>query len=119
MKIAQARQLSVAFANDGAANVVGLLIKGGVAMGKTNEEQVSGAMQQLEAMAEYQLDDACCLMIALWPLASDLMLHDVCDSIDLWICNNRSRQLIEYLRGRALSESDPGVRRHLEELLRV
>jgi hypothetical protein len=119
MEPAQAKHLSVAFTRNGAANVVALLLDNAAAKGKNSEEQVSDAMQCLEAMAEYQIDDACCVMIALWPRASHLMLHHVCDAIDLWICNNRSSKVIEYLREISLSESDPEICCHIEGLLRV
>ena len=119
MEPAQAKHLSVAFTRNGAANVVALLLDNAAAKGKNSEEQVSDAMQCLEAMAEYQIDDACCVMIALWPRASHLMLHQVCDAIDLWICNNRSSKIIEYMRELILSESDPEIRCHIEGLLRV
>ena len=86
----------------------------------TDEEnadaRVAIVMQSLEEMAEHRRDAACCLMLSLWPVASELMLHDICGAIDLWIAHNLSATLVEHIRGLAAVETDPELKRYYEGL---
>ena len=111
--------LARAFARNGAASVIQAMLGHAVASGENADDRAAIVMQSLEDMAEYRVDVACCLMLSLWPVASDLMLHDICDRIDLWIAHNRPAALIEHLRHIATSEVDPDLKRHYEGLLHI
>ena len=117
MTTAQSEELARAFARDGSAFVIESLLNEAAAEATTVEKRVAIAMESLEAMAEYQVDVACCLMLALWPIASELRMHDVCNAVDLWIWHNRSTAVIEHIKQLTASEFDPRLKRHLEGLL--
>jgi hypothetical protein len=77
-------------------------------------DSISQAMLKLESLAEVDPVLACILMAHLWPIANDLLMHDVCDAIDLWISNQKSQALIDRLRLVVNSEQDSDVRHHHE-----
>src|SRR5690349_6671322 len=91
-------ELARAFASNGAASVIESLLNTAVVGSDTADDRVIAVMKLLEEMAEHRIDAACCLMLALWPVASSLMLHYVCDGIDLWITRYRTATVTEYLR---------------------
>ncbi len=81
------------------------------------EDYVRNLMIALEEFAEREPATACCLMISLWPIASKLLMHDLCDSIDLWIVNNRLPVVYDYLKMLSASESDAFLKRHWDSLI--
>lgn len=117
MTTVQSDELARQVAHDGARTVIKRLLDHAAANEPDVEERVAVVMRLLEEMAQHQVDTACCLMLSLWPIASELMLHDVCDAIDLWIWDNRSPAVETHLRNAAASEIDPDVKRHIEGLL--
>ena len=54
-----------------------------------NLDAVLPEIQELfEQVADYSESTACVFMAHLWPIASEQIgMHDVCDSIDLWLAN--------------------------------
>ena len=82
-----------------------------------NEHSVQQLMTTLEALAETSPLSARVLMATLWPVAGRLLLHDVCDAIDLWIVNQMSDDLRHRLQQMMESEHDEGSRSHLQGLL--
>lgn len=86
---------------------------------KDAADRVASVMQSLEEMAEHRVEAACCLMLSLLPVASDLMLHDICDGIDLWIAHNRTVAVLYHLKHIAASEVDPNRKRHYERLFHI
>ena len=119
MTPAQSDELASAFDRDGAASVIQAMLADASAGKKDADDRVSSVMQSLEEMAEHRVEAACCLMLVLWPVASELMLHDVCDGIDLWIAHNRAGAVIEHLKHIAALEVDPDLKRHYEGLLHI
>ena len=115
----QADELTSAFASDGATVVIESLLRGGPTKATVPEERVLAVMQLLEEMAEHQIESACALMLSLWPMADNVMMHDVCDSIDLWVCNNRTPRVIEHVRNAAKSAANAGLKGHFNDLLPV
>lgn len=83
----------------------------------SKEDYVLAVMVRLEELAESEPAQACGLMTALWLIASELFMHDVCDSIDLWIVNNQSTALLEHLRRLSASESEATLKRHWDGLI--
>jgi hypothetical protein len=81
----------------------------------TKEDAVRQTMRKFESLAATSQPTACALMARLWPVASGLFMHDVCDAIDLWIASCASDTLSDQLKLMAQSESDPNNRRHYEE----
>ena len=53
--------------------------------GEGEEQAISRTMTALESLAEANQLISCILMCELWSLASNHGMHDVCDSIDLWL----------------------------------
>jgi hypothetical protein len=88
-------------------------------IGQACETEVSQLSDSLELLAQTDCDTAVCLMADLWPFADGLFLHDVCDSVDLWIAHNRSPAILAKLRDLAASHPDALVRRHWQSLLTV
>ena len=82
-----------------------------------DEKAVQQVITILEALSEISPLSARILMATLWPIAGRLLLHDVCDAIDLWVVNETSDDLKSQLRKIMESERDEGSRRHLERLL--
>jgi hypothetical protein len=87
------------------------------AEGQAVEQPISRALDQLDAFAEIDSPIACILMVELWPIASALRMHDVCDAIDLAICDCKSTGLTDYLRQALSSDQRVGVKRHFENLI--
>src|SRR5258706_13635121 len=116
MTPAQSDELARAFARDGAASVVQAMFADATASQKQADDRVASVMQSLEEMAEHRVEAACCHMLSLWPVASELMLHDICDGIDLWIAHNRAVTVIEHLKHIAALEVNPHLQRHYEGL---
>jgi hypothetical protein len=79
---------------------------------------VQQLMGTLEALAEASPISARVLMATLWPAASRLHLHDVCDAIDLWIVNGMVDELRRQLLRMVESERNDASRRHVQQLLR-
>jgi len=76
-------------------------------IGQSNrKEQTRHLMRCLEEYAEVDRFTACCLMIELWPVANNLCLHDVCDSIGLWVHDSAGPDLINHVRNIPVDEFD-------------
>lgn len=82
-----------------------------------DEHSVQRLMTTLEALAEISPLSARILMAMLWPIAGRLLLHNVCDAIDLWIVNQLSDDLRRHLRQMMESERNESSRSHLQRLL--
>jgi hypothetical protein len=89
------------------------------ATGQACETEVSQLMDSLEQFAQADCDTACRLMADLWPVASALFKHDVCDAIDLWITDHRSPAVLAKLRDLAASHPDAEIRGHWQGLLNI
>ena len=113
----EADLLAQALSRDGAPSVIASLLGDRPTADDEAENQVANVMRSLEEMAEHRADAACCLMLSLHPIASELMMHDVCDSIGLWIDHNRSAAVAAQLRHLIASEADLGLKRYFEGLL--
>jgi hypothetical protein len=85
---------------------------------QSEERVITRTMHVLESFAATAPTLACILMCDLWGIANDRFMHDVCDSIDLWIHDCDSDDLTRHLKTMAQSAGKPGNRRHFEELLR-
>jgi hypothetical protein len=79
---------------ESAARLVSAVIQGERASCGTDEGAVSQTMSKLQSLANISQPAACILMGHLWAIASDLYMHDVSDSIDLWIVDCDSDRLI-------------------------
>ena len=95
-----------------------LLRSDGAAAG-TKEEDVYALMSRLQEFAAVDAARACCLMATLWPIASEMFMHDVCDSIDIWIAKNPSRVLRDFLRSLSAAETDADLKRHWDDLISI
>lgn len=84
--------------------------------GAEREDGVNFLMRRIEELAEVDYTGACILMIALWPIASEAFMHDICDAIDLWIVSNPSSSLLDYLRRLSQDEPNHDQRRHWDSL---
>lgn len=83
-----------------------------------SEKAVRKTMDRLEAFAADAPIAARTLMAALWPRAgSNPEMHDVADSIDLWIEDSNSSEMICRLKSIAERERNPKYRRHYEILV--
>lgn len=69
-------------------------------------EAIKQTMFKLESLGNTSQSIACIMMAELWSMANTHLLHDVCDSIDLWICDCNSVELTKHLKAMALSEID-------------
>jgi hypothetical protein len=79
-------------------------------------DSIYNTMKTLEEIAETSEPLACILMSYLWIIASRRRIHDVSDSIDLWLSNCKSVELRQHLLILASNQSDAGIRQHLERL---
>src|SRR3954447_11535293 len=83
----------------------------------TDEQAVRQIMLKLELLAKASEPLACILMTHLLPIAGELRMHDVFDSIGLWIWHCDSERLTDHLKRIAQSEEDPDMRSHYEWLI--
>ncbi|HSI09502.1 MAG: hypothetical protein ACAH89_07180 [Rariglobus sp.] len=82
-----------------------------------SEGEIEAAMDTLQKIADTDSDFACSLMADLWPIASNAYMHDVCDSISLWIVDHRSPAVVSKLTQLSVAYPDPQVRKHWIDLL--
>lgn len=68
-----------------AAETVRLLLEQGFSQGTSEDNRVEQLHDRLEALTYHCPREALALMEALAPIASDLYLHHIYDSIGLWI----------------------------------
>ncbi len=117
MSVDHSKQLAQKIAQGGAPELVEAMLRSAETRTPDAEDCVADVMSSLEEMGGREPEIACCLMLALYPIASKLMMHDVCDRIDLWIVVKRSSSLADHIKRLAASESDAAMKRHLEGLL--
>jgi hypothetical protein len=86
---------------------------------QNQEQAISQTMRSLEAFAETDRTLAVILMCDLWGIADDYQMHDVCDSIDLWLHDCDSGEVTRHLETIASSSSNPNKRRHHEQLIQT
>ena len=77
---------------------------------------VNYTMDTLERIAERAELAACIFMAHLWPVSSALQLHDICNSIDLWITHCALPELKEHLLQLASTQECDNVAKHFEQL---
>jgi hypothetical protein len=117
MTSTESDELARIYARDGAESVIKSMLSDAAADDRNAQERVNVVIRSLEEMAEHRVDAACCLMLSLWPIADELMMHDVCDGIDLFIDDNRSPAVKAHLKHLVASEVNADIRRYFEELL--
>jgi hypothetical protein len=95
------------------AAFVSKLIDAGQAKDESRDSVVQRAMDLMQALVEVDPMIGCCLMIHLWPIASDLRMHQECDAISLYICDPRNRlfPVAKYLESLARMEPAGGLQR--------
>ncbi|MCY2928669.1 MAG: hypothetical protein NTV86_04085 [Planctomycetota bacterium] len=108
---------SVISRGDGARLIEEMTLKEQAA-GDTQEDAVLHTMRRLESLAAHSPIIACSLMAYLLPLASRLRMHDIWDSIFLWIDTCDAKQMTDRLEAIAESQADADMRRHYEQLVR-
>ncbi len=77
------------------------------------EEGVDKVMVMLEHFASRYPYEGCLLMVALYPLAGDLFMHDVCDAVGLHVEALHPAGLETQLRGFA---ADPSTRPEMRKM---
>src|SRR5262249_13378268 len=102
-----------------APEIISAMLRDAESGTQDEEARVDSVMSSLEQMAKTDCDTACCLMFALFPVASELMMHHVCDAIGLWFVHNRSPVLVTYVSQLAASEPNPAFKRYLDGILSV
>jgi hypothetical protein len=99
----------------GAQELVSEIVSRQHASGAAAEERaVSQAHRLLESLGNASEPIACRLLAHLYPVASERRMHDVCNSIDLWMAHCDSDALTRYLKLIIQSEPDPKMRRHYD-----
>ena len=99
-----------------AKNFVRALIAKKLETNQNLEVVLSDIHRLFERLAEYSVSSACIFMAHLWPVASLWVgLHDVCDSIDLWLANNPGPEVKHHLVYLASSADAESVRRHFRD----
>ncbi len=83
------------------------------------DEVIVKSMSRLERLATHSESVACKLMAVLWPYANDAFLHDICDSIDLWLVNSEIDDLDVFLQTVVSAHRDTSVREHFQQVLEL
>lgn len=74
--------------------------------------------QSFEALAEHNTEATCILMAHFWPIASTRVgMHEICDSIDLWLSAHSGSSLTPHYRFLSESSGISEVKRHFSNLL--
>ena len=103
-------------AQNGSSQLVDDLICKEKAAGRNEENAISETMLHLESLGDTAPLLACVLMAHLSPIASRLFMHDICDSIGLWISHYPSDEIARQLRLIAASQTNPRAREKYEGL---
>lgn len=86
----------------------------------SSEPAILRDMAAAEDLAAADWHSACCQMFALYPSASAHFMHDVCNSIDLWISEEGlTPALADHLLRLISNERDASLKRHYEEWLHL
>lgn len=102
---------------DLAGQLVNALVSKERGVGHTEEDAVARVMKRLESLAESSPWIACALMAHLWPLASRLRMHEVWDSIALWISSCPDERLTSHLAAIVRGERDIDMRKQYNNLI--
>jgi hypothetical protein len=88
-----------------------------VELGKRNgaSDGIQGAMSLFESMEDTSPVVAGYFMALLYPIASDALMHEVCDGIAMSIALKHCGELAPILRTLAGNETDEDVARHYRE----
>jgi hypothetical protein len=106
-------QLDLLLRDSRATDIVLSLVESSKPPEATPKDAVDQSMQALEALAKVAATPACLLMVALSAIADSLFMHDVVDSVRLWIDANMSPGLKSELSRLALSEHNPTTRKYM------
>lgn len=84
-----------------------------------NLDTILPEVQQLfEGIADHSESTACIFMAYLWPIASlQIGMHEVSDSIDLWLANHDGSEITEHLRYIATTADFEVAREHFRQLV--
>jgi hypothetical protein len=102
----------------GAQQLISEIVARQRASGATEEQAIAQTNRLLEPLGSVSKPIAFILMAHVYPIAATRMMHDVCNSIDLWMAHFVSDRLTRYLTLIAQSEQDARMRRHYQEWLR-
>lgn len=99
-----------------AESFVRTLVSRSVESGKSIDFVLPEMQQFFERIADYSTSTACVFMAHLWPIAKmQIGMHDVCDSIDLWLANNTDSHILHHLRHIASSAENESIREHFRQ----
>ena len=108
--ISSSTELSEAF--------VRTLIARKVEAGESLDTILPEVQQVFEHIAEGSESTACIFMAYLWPIASvQIGMHEVSDSIDLWLANYDGSEILDHLRHIASTADYEVVRKHFRQLV--
>jgi hypothetical protein len=79
-----------------------------------SEDAIYYIMDIAQAMIDFNRLMACLLMAQLYNFADDLYMHDVCNSIDIWIYKNHTPDLQRHLQLNQPSNMDEAMKRHYD-----
>jgi hypothetical protein len=106
----------IAQSAESARPFVDALVASQTASGSGGYQAVASTMHILESIADRSELVGCTFMAILWKNANEIRMHDICDSIDLWVSNNKSAELRQHLLMLAQSEDEEYVKQHYEQL---
>jgi hypothetical protein len=109
-QIASSAELAEIFVRD----LIARKTEGGEAL----EVILPDVMRILEGIADRSESTACIFMAYLWPIASMCAgMHDVSDSIDLWLTMHRESEVADHLKHIVNTSSSEIVKRHFQKLV--
>jgi len=68
-------------------------------------ENVVRTMRAIERIAQLDVDLGLKLMVGLYPAANEILAHDICDSIELWLEHEGTHELRDFVS--SLLSADP------------
>jgi hypothetical protein len=83
--------------------------------GENQEARIENVMVTLQSLADVERVPALVLMANLYESAGDLYMHDICNSIDIWIYKNHTPELGARLKLNTPPFSDDAMKRHYNE----
>jgi hypothetical protein len=82
------------------------------------EDSIYRVMNILQALAYFARPEACLLMSHLYSPADDLYMHDVCDSINIWIVKNHNEEMRHLLLSNPPPNMDDDMQHFHQEWVR-
>lgn len=112
---------------DGVLDRIRVLLRAGTSpeelarrvVGVASFEGVGEVMSSLEALSSQDMELSLKVMIGLYPVASDVLAHDVCSAIELWLEHEGTPEVRDLVASLLTADPPFGAREKLESWMQL